>query len=108
MADYYYNVDGMKSLAKLGQLRPELMQAFNNFCGKVLQDGALSAKIKGLVAIAVAHVTQCPYCIDTHVKRTKAAGATDEEIAEVIFVAMALRAGGSFAHASMAMDAAEK
>ena len=52
-------------------------------------------KTKELIAIAVGHVTQCPYCIDVHTKKAIAAGATEQEVAESIFVAIALRAGGS-------------
>ena len=64
--------------------------------------------MKELIAVATAHVTQCPYCIDAHTKRAKKAGATDVEIAETIFIAMALRAGGSWAHGAVAMRALEE
>jgi len=60
-------------------------------------------KIKELIAIGVAHTTQCPYCIESHVKAAQKAGATAKEIAEAIFVAAALRAGGAFAHSTIAM-----
>jgi AhpD family alkylhydroperoxidase len=59
--------------------------------------------MKELIAIGVAHTTQCPYCIDGHVRAAKKAGASDQEIAEAIFVAAALRAGGAFAHSTIAM-----
>jgi AhpD family alkylhydroperoxidase len=107
MSDSFYSADGIKSLRKLRDLRPNLFKAFLEFDGKVFEEGALSVKTKELIAVAAGHITQCPYCIDTHVKRAKAAGATDEEVAESIFVAMALRAGGSFAHGSVAMHALE-
>ena len=57
--------------------------------------------------MATAHVTQCPYCIDVHTKRAEKAGASQEEIAEAIFVTMALRAGGAFAHSTVAFSALE-
>ena len=107
MSDHFYEADNRKGLRKLRDLRPNLFKAFLEFDAKVFEEGALSVKTKELIAVATAHVTQCPYCIDTHTKRAKAAGATDEEVAESIFVAMALRAGGSFAHSSVAMDALE-
>lgn len=105
MSDCYYSVEGGKKLARLRELKPDLFQSFADFDGKVFKDGALSVHIKELIAVATAHITQCPYCISAHTKRAKKAGASDEEIAEAIFVAMALRAGGSFAHSSIAMDA---
>ncbi len=107
MSDHFYPADNRKGLRKLRDLRPTLFKAFLEFDAKVFEEGALSVKTKELIAVATAHITQCPYCIDTHTKRAKAAGATDEEVAESIFVAMALRAGGSFAHSSVAMEALE-
>lgn len=107
MSEVFYTAEGIKGLRKLRDLRPQLFKAFQEFDAKVFEDGALSAKTKELIAVAAAHITQCPYCIDTHVKRAKAAGATDEEVAESVFVAMALGAGGPFAHGSIAMHALE-
>jgi AhpD family alkylhydroperoxidase len=60
-------------------------------------------KVKELIAIGVAHTTQCPYCIEGHVRAAKKSGATDQEIAEAVFVAAALRAGGAFAHSAISM-----
>ena len=107
MADNFYTPEGIKSLRKLRSLRPDLFKAFTEFDTKVFEEGALNVKTKELIAVAAAHITQCPYCIDTHVKRATAAGATEEEVAESIFVAMALRAGGAFAHSSLAMHSLE-
>ena len=90
------------------RLAPKPAEAFKAFSQSVFAEGAIPAKIKQLIAVAVAHVTQCPYCIDAHVKRALKAGASDVEIAEAVFVAMALRAGGSWAHSCIAMQALEK
>jgi len=108
MADCFYHPDDMKRLRKLRELKPDLFKAFVEFDTKVFEEGALSVKTKELIAVATAHITQCPYCIDAHTKRAKKAGASDVEIAEAIFVAMALRAGGSWAHSSIAMRALEE
>jgi alkylhydroperoxidase/carboxymuconolactone decarboxylase family protein len=107
MADHYYQPDDMKRLRKLRELKPELFKSFVDFDHKVFEDGALSTRTKELIAVATAHVTQCPYCIDAHTKRAKKASATEGEVAEAIFVAMALRAGGSWAHGALAMRALE-
>lgn len=108
MAEAFYHPDDMKRLRKLRELKPDLFKAFVEFDTKVFQEGALSVKTKELIAVATAHITQCPYCIDAHTKRAKKAGATDTEVAETIFVAMALRAGGSWAHSAIAMHALEE
>jgi len=108
MAECFYHPQESKRLRRLRELKPEMFRGFVEFERAVFQSGELPLKVKELIAIATAHITQCPYCIDVHVKRAKKAGATDGEIAEAIFVAMTLRAGGSFAHAAIAMRAAEE
>ena len=70
-----------------------------------LAAGALPAKTKQLIAVAVAHVTQCPYCISGHAKLARRAGASDQEIMEAIWVAAEMRAGGAFAHSTVALHA---
>ncbi len=107
MSEYFYQVENAKKLAQFKQIRPDLFQAFADFNAKVFAEGALSAKVKELIAVAAAHMTQCPYCIAGHTKKAKAQGASDAEITEAIFVAMALRAGGSFAHGTVALEAME-
>lgn len=95
--------DTIKSLRKLRVLKPDLFKSFMDFDQAVFKDGALPAKTKELMAVTAAHVTQCDWCIEDHVKRAKKLGSSDEEIAEAAFVAMALRAGGAFAHSCVAM-----
>jgi AhpD family alkylhydroperoxidase len=63
----------------------------------------LPAKTKQLIAVAVAHVTQCPYCIKGHTKAARQHGATPEEIMEAIWVAAEMRAGGAWAHSTLAL-----
>lgn len=108
MAESFYHPDDMKRLRKLRELKPDLFKSFVEFDTKVFEAGALSVKTKELIAVATAHITQCPYCIDAHTKRAMKAGATEAEVAETIFVAMALRAGGAWAHSAIAMRALEK
>lgn len=90
-------------------LAPETAAAFQAFGQRVFAEGALAAKTKQIIAVAVAHVTQCPYCIKGHTKAALRAGASDEELMEAIWVAAEMRAGGSYAHSLLAiaeMDAA--
>jgi AhpD family alkylhydroperoxidase len=84
-------------------LAPEVEDAFRAFSQKVFADGALPAKTKQLIAVAVAHVTQCPYCIKGHTKAARQHGATPEEVMEAIWVAAEMRAGGAWAHATLAL-----
>ncbi len=108
MSEHYYHSDDLKRLRKLRALKPETFDAFTQFDQKAFEEGALPVKVKELIAVGTAHITQCPYCIDVHTKRAKKAGASETEIAEAIFVAMALRAGGSWAHSAITMRALEE
>jgi AhpD family alkylhydroperoxidase len=85
-------------------LAPDAEAAFRQFSQAVFQEGALSRKTKQLIAVAVAHVTQCPYCIQGHTKAATRDGATPEEIMEAIWVAAEMRAGGAYAHSAIALD----
>jgi len=108
MADNFYGKKDIEKAAKMYALKPELMKAYLDFDGKVMAEGSLNKKTKELIAVACAHMTQCPYCIEGHTKNAKKAGASEEEISEAIFVAVVLRAGGSMAHSCIAMGALEE
>lgn len=100
--------EATKGLAdKRKELAPEIMESWNNFSKTVFKEGALSEKEKQLIAIAVAHVTQCPYCIKSHTKTALRKGATKQEIMEAIWVAAEMRAGGAYAHSLIALDEME-
>jgi AhpD family alkylhydroperoxidase len=86
------------------ELAPEIEAAFRQFSQAVFRDGALPAKTKQLIAVAVAHVTQCPYCIKGHTKAARREGATPEELMEAIWVAAEMRAGGAYAHSALALE----
>ena len=87
------------------RLAPGPAQAFRAFSRSVFAEGAISAKSKQLIAVAVAHVTQCPYCIRGHTAAALDKGATAEEIMEAIWVAAEMRAGAAYAHSALALDA---
>ena len=98
-----------KELAdKKAALAPKNIEAWRNFSRTVFEAGALPEKTKQLIAVAVAHVTQCPYCIRSHTKTAMRKGATKEEIMEAIWVAVEMRAGAAYAHAGIAMDEMER
>lgn len=93
-----YDLKNLTKLKNLGDLAPEAFKGFLAFDSAALKDGAIPAKYKELMAIAVALTTQCPYCIDIHAKNARKAGATEQELAETVLVAAALRAGGAVTH----------
>ncbi len=87
------------------ELAPETERAFQAFSRQVFADGALPARTKQLIAVAVAHVTQCPYCIRGHTKAALRHGATPQELIEAMWVAAEMRAGGAYAHSNIALAA---
>ena len=89
---------------KRSELAPDIMAAFQSFSQHVFADGALSSRTKELIAVAVAHVTQCPYCIRSHTKRARLKGVSEQEIMEAIWVATEMRAGGAISHSALAID----
>lgn len=86
------------------RLAPDTHEAFTHFSERVFAEGALPAKVKQLIAVAAAHITQCPYCIRGHTRAALRQGATGEEIMEAIWVAAEMRAGGAYAHSTLALD----
>src|ERR1700758_4155931 len=93
-----YDLNNLKKLPVLGSRAAAAWDAFKNFDQAAFADGAIPKKYKELMAIAVALTTQCPYCIEVHRKAAVAAGASDAELAETVFVATALRAGAALTH----------
>lgn len=89
---------------KRRELAPEPLKAFKAFSAAVFADGALPHVTKQLIAVAVAHVTQCPYCIKGHTAEALKHGASEQQIMEAIWVAAEMRAGGAYAHSVLALD----
>lgn len=92
---------------KKADLAPKQIEAWRNFSRAVFKEGVLDEKTKQLIAVAVAHVTQCPYCIQAHTPMAMRKGASKEEIMEAIWVASEMRAGAAYAHATIAMQEME-
>ena len=100
----FHGVDVKTQFKRMRELAPEAYRAFLEFDKAAFAEGALPVKTKELIAIGIAQVTQCPWCIDAHTKKALAAGATDAEIAEVIMVSMALSAGAAWSHGGLTLQ----
>ena len=100
------NRDAIANLAReRRELAPATEKAFLAFSQQVFADGALPAKMKQIIAVAVAHVTQCPYCIKGHTEAALHHGSSPQELMEAIWVAAEMRAGAAYAHSALAIDA---
>lgn len=100
MEDSMYKVSHKSHLNRLQDLAPDQAKAFAEYNAEVFKEGALSKKEKEIIAVAVAHVTQCPYCIDTHTKNAKKEGASLSELVEAVMVTSAVEAGGAVTHST--------
>ncbi|RDW18089.1 alkylhydroperoxidase [Oceanobacillus arenosus] len=100
MSNNFYEKGHASHLKMVKDLAPEQMKAFSEFDRAVFQEGALTKKEKEIIAVSIAHVTECPYCIDSHTKKAKAAGASLGELAEAVFVVAAVEAGGAVTHST--------
>ena len=107
MSEPVYPPESAELAQRRAELAPTLHDAFRAFSRQVFAEGALDQKTKQLIAVAVAHVTQCPYCIRGHTRAALRRGASEQELMEAIWVAAEMRAGGAYAHSALALDAAE-
>jgi len=98
MADHYYDAHDLARFPDIGKNAPELAKKFFEWYAAVFADGALSAREKSLIALAVAHAVQCPYCIDAYTTASLEKGSTPEQMTEAVHVAAAIRGGASLVH----------
>ena len=104
MSNYYHDPNDLSLLKEMAKAAPYEFKAWANLDAIVgREDGKIPRKYRELIAVAVAHTTQCVYCIEVHVKNAKKAGASREEVAEAVLLAAALRAGGAAAHGTLAL-----
>jgi AhpD family alkylhydroperoxidase len=100
----FHGVNMPAQLKKMRELAPESFRAFLDFDKQAFKDGAIPGKTKELIALGIAQITQCPWCIQAHTKKAATAGASDAEIAETTFVAMAMAAGAAWSHGGLALQ----
>ncbi len=94
----YYQSEDLRKLGEVSEGAPALWEQFQKWYGAVFEDGALTAREKALIALAVANLIQCPYCIEVYTKNCLEHGSNLEQMTEALHVAAALRAGAALAH----------
>ena len=104
MSTSYYDPDQLARFGAIGQGSPGLAAKFFDWYGAVFREGALSEREKALIALAVAHAVQCPYCIDAYSKTCLEKGADLEQMTEAVHVAAAIRGGSSLVHGVQMLD----
>jgi alkylhydroperoxidase/carboxymuconolactone decarboxylase family protein len=106
--DTYYNPKDLLKFGEIGEGAPELWKKFSEWYGAVFKAGALSEREKALIALAVAHAVQCPYCIDAFTEASLEKGADLEQMTEAVHVASAIRGGASLVHGVQMKNVNEK
>jgi alkylhydroperoxidase/carboxymuconolactone decarboxylase family protein len=94
----YYNPEDLSKFGTIGEESPELWEKFISYYGAVFEEGALTAREKSLIALAVAHAVQCPYCIDSYAQDCLSKGVNEEQMTEAVHVAAAIRGGATLVH----------
>ncbi|MEM1043381.1 MAG: arsenosugar biosynthesis-associated peroxidase-like protein [Bacteroidota bacterium] len=94
----YYKPEDLAKFGDIAEGNQPLADAFFSYYGQVFEDGALSAREKALIALAVAHAVQCPYCIDAYTSESLEKGSDLEQMTEAVHVAAAIRGGASLVH----------
>ncbi len=108
MSDAYYNPDDLAKFKEIGTFAPDLAQKFFSYYGDVFKDGALSAREKSLIALAVSHAVQCPYCIDAYTVDGLEKGISEKQMMEAVHVAAAIRGGATLIHSVQMMNKSKK
>jgi len=108
MSETYYDPKDLRKFGKITEWDEELGNKFFDWYGEVFKEGALSAREKSLIALAVSHAVQCPYCIDAYTKDGLQRGIEREEMMEAIHVTAAIKGGASLVHGVQMMNKVEK
>lgn len=107
MEKSYYNPADLSKFGNIAEFEPNLAKKFFDYYGDVFKEGELSEREKALIALAVAHAIQCPYCIDAYTTGSLEKGSTEGEMMEAIHVAAAIRGGASLVHGVQMMNKAK-
>jgi alkylhydroperoxidase/carboxymuconolactone decarboxylase family protein len=108
MSKTYYDPADLAKFGDVTEWQEELGEKFFDYYGKVFEEGALSAREKALIALAVSHTIQCPYCIDAYSAESVKRGIDKEEMMEAVHVAVAIRGGASLVHGVQMMEKVKK
>lgn len=106
--DTYYKPEDLPKFEEIGKDAPQLAQKFFEYYGAVFAEGELSEREKSLIALAVSHTIQCPYCIDAYTQACLEKGSNMTEMTEAVHVATAIRGGASLVHGIQMRKIAEK
>jgi alkylhydroperoxidase/carboxymuconolactone decarboxylase family protein len=108
MDNNYYNANDLAKFGNIVEFQKEMGEKFFGYYGEVFKEGELSAREKSLIALAVAHAVQCPYCIDAYSTDAYEKGYSEGQMMEAVHVAAAIRGGASLVHGIQMMNKVKK
>ena len=103
----YYHPQDLPKFEEIGEEAPELAKKFFDYYAAVFAEGELTEREKALIALAVAHTVQCPYCIEAYSSSCLVKGADEEQMMEAVHIAAAIRGGASLVHGVQMMNKVE-
>lgn len=106
--EYYFSPDELKRFGKITEFQEEMGKKYFDWYGEVMKEGALTVREKALIALAVAHAIQCPYCIDAYSSSCLQNGSDEEQMMEAVHVAAAIKAGTTLVYGVQMMDHVKK
>jgi len=106
--EHYYHQSDLPKFSDMGKDNPELWDKFLAWYSAVFAEGSLTEREKSLIALAVAHTVQCPYCIDAYTNACLEKGSNIEQMTEAVHVAAAIRGGASLVHGVQMRNIVEK
>lgn len=104
MANHYYNAEDLNKFGNIGEYQKDLADKFFAWYGAAFADAALTAKEKSLIALAVAHAVQCPYCIDAYSTDAVEKGYSEAQMMEAVHIAAAIKGGAALVHGVQMMN----
>jgi len=104
----YFKPEDLKKFGNITNWSEKLGKKFFDYYGEVFKEGALSAREKALIALAVSHAVQCPYCIDAYTNTCVQKGAEEEEMMEAVHVAAAIKSGATLVYGVQMMNHNDK
>ena len=108
MAKTYYEPSDLSKFSNITEWSEILGNKFFDYYSKVFEEGSLTAREKSLIALAVAHTEQCPYCIDAYTKDGLERGITKQEMMEAVHVGAAIKSGATLVHGVQMMNKVNK
>ena len=106
--DAYFSPDDLKKFGNITEFQKEMGDKYFDYYGEVFKEGALTEREKSLIALAVAHTLQCPYCIDAYSSTCLEKGADEEQMMEAVHVAAAIRSGSTLVYGVQMMNHVKK